>query len=346
MKKKTKRVVLLSSITVVFIILIAFIYVLNEIGPYNQKNNKEIIVEIPKGSTLNKTSDILYKNKVIKNKTLFKVLGRITEEGSKIKAGTYAINQNYSNKEILDLLSSNKGQNIGIKVTIPEGYTTKEIVTLLVSKKLGTKEVYEELIKNPSAFSDKFTFLKNLKSIEGYLYPETYYFEKDLSEKEILSEMIKSFDKIYTEKFEERQKELGLDLNYIITLASIVEKEAVLDKDRSVIASVFYNRLKIDMALQSDATIQYVFPERKERVMYKDLEKKSPYNTYLNKGLPPTPIACPGVKSIESTLYPDNTNYLYFVANVDKSNDYSVTYKEHLKHVEENKKERESMKNN
>ncbi|HSQ33469.1 MAG TPA: endolytic transglycosylase MltG, partial [Peptostreptococcaceae bacterium] len=259
---------------------------------------------------------------------------------------TYLIDQSSSNKEILDLLSSGKGHDIGIKVTIPEGYTTKEIVNLLVSKNLGNKEIYDKLIKNPSEFSNEFTFLKNLKSIEGYLYPETYYFEKNLSEKEILSRMIKRFDKIYTEKFEERQKELGVDLDYIITLASIVEKEAVLDKDRPIIASVFYNRLEIDMALQSDATLQYAFPERKERVMYKDLEIESPYNSYKNKGLPPTPIACPGVKSIESTLYPDNTNYLYFVANIDKSNDYSSTYKEHLKHVEENKKERESMKNN
>lgn len=346
MKNKTKKMVLISSIIVVFIILITSIYIFSEIGPYDTKNNKEITVEIPKGSTLNKTSDILYKSKVIKNKMLFKILGKITEEGSKIKAGTYVIDQKLSNKEVLDLLSSGKGQDIGIKVTIPEGYTTKEIVTLLVSKNLGNKEVYEKLIKDPSEFSNEFNFLKNLKSLEGYLYPETYYFENDLSEKEILTKMIKRFDKIYTEKFEERQKELGVDLDYIITLASIVEKEAVLDKDRPIIASVFYNRLKIDMALQSDATLQYAFPERKGRVMYKDLEIDSPYNSYKNKGLPPTPIACPGVKSIESTLYPDNTNYLYFVANVDKSNDYSSTYEEHLKHDAENKKERESMRNN
>ena len=135
-----------------------------------------------------------------------------------------------------------------------------------------------------------------------------------------------------------------MTLQEVVNLASIVEKEAVLDEDRPIIASVFFNRLDIDMPLQSDATIQYAFDERKEIVLYKDLEIDSPYNSYKNKGLPPTPIANPSVKSIEAVLNPSETDYLYFVAKMDGGNNYSKTYDEHLKYVKEYKEERDKSK--
>ncbi|MGL5692709.1 MAG: endolytic transglycosylase MltG, partial [Peptostreptococcaceae bacterium] len=142
---------------------------------------------------------------------------------------------------------------------------------------------------------------------------------------------------------EKRRKEMNLTLQQILNLASIIEKEAVLDKDRPIIASVFYNRLGIDMRLQSDATIQYIFEERKKIVTYKDLEIDSPYNTYLYKGLPPTPIANPGIKSIKAALYPEDTEYIYFVAKMDGGNNYSVNYEDHLKYVKEYKDERDKL---
>ena len=148
---------------------------------------------------------------------------------------------------------------------------------------------------------------------------------------------------MYTDKFKKEQKERGLTLQQVVNLASIIEKEAVLDEDRPMIASVFYNRLNVDMPLQSDATIQYIFDERKDRVMYKDLKIKSPYNSYINKGLSPTPISNPGVKSIEAVLNPANSDYLYFVATIDGKNNYSKTYEEHLKHVENYKKDRDKL---
>jgi UPF0755 protein len=127
-------------------------------------------------------------------------------------------------------------------------------------------------------------------------------------------------------------------------MASIIEKEAVKDVDRPKIAGVFYNRLEIGMPLQSDATIQYIFDERKHIVSYSDLKIDSPYNSYLNKGLPPTPIANPGIKSIEAALEPEDNDYLYFVATVDGGNNYSKTYDEHLKYVKEYKENRDKLK--
>ena len=155
--------------------------------------------------------------------------------------------------------------------------------------------------------------------------------------------MLSQFNKVYTDKLRDRQKELKMTIEQVVNLASIVEKEAVLDEDRPIIASVFYNRLKIGMPLQSDATIQYIFKERKKIVTYKDLEIDSPYNSYKNKGLPPTPIASPGIKSIEATLYPEKTEYLYFVANIDGGNNYSTNYEDHLKYVKEYKDERDRL---
>ena len=157
--------------------------------------------------------------------------------------------------------------------------------------------------------------------------------------------MLKIFKSKYNEKLQKRQKELNKSLYEVVNLASIVEKEAVLDEDRPIIASVFYNRLDIGMPLQSDATIQYIFEERKKSITYDDLKINSPYNTYIVKGLPPTPIANPGIESIEAVLYPDDTDYLYFVATIDGGNTYSKTYEEHIKNVEQYRKDREERNN-
>ena len=339
-----KRLGIIGAISIILAILIS-VFIFTQIGPYNKNNKKDIVVEIPQGATTSAISDILYKNKLIKNKLLFKISVKLSNQAQHFKAGKYLFNQTYSNKEIIDDISSGKIYNDGIKITIPEGSTSKEIISILIGKKLGNEESYENLISNPKEFYDKFKFLKeeDITSLEGFLYPSTYYFDENASEKEVLSEMLSQFNKVYTDKLRDRQKELKMTTEQVINLASIVEKEAVLDEDRPIIASVFYNRLKIGMPLQSDATIQYIFKERKKIVTYKDLEIDSPYNSYKNKGLPPTPIANPGIESIEATLYPEKTEYLYFVAKMDGGNNYSTNYEDHLKYVKEYKDERDRL---
>ncbi|RDY24824.1 endolytic transglycosylase MltG [Romboutsia maritimum] len=344
LKNNKLKVICLASIVLVALMVFFFI---TQIGPYNKNNKKDIVVDIPSGSTVSKISDILYKNKLVKNKILFKLQIKVSNKAENIKAGKYLLNQTYSNDDIINLLSSGKTYNDGIKVTFPEGSTSNEIISILVNKNLGDKDKFKELIKNPSEFYEKYEFLKedDIKSLEGFLYPNTYYFDEDDKEKEILSEMLGQFKKVYSDKFVKKQKELKLTIQQIVNLASIIEKEAVLDKDRPIIASVFYNRLETGMPLQSDATIQYAFEERKKIVMYSDLEIESPYNSYKNKGLPPTPIANPGVKSIQAALYPEDTEYLYFVAKIDGGNNYSKDYQQHLKNVEQYRQEREKLKN-
>ncbi len=341
------RKINLKVISIITIIILGLItgYIYIQIGPYDKNSKKEIIIKIPNGSTLTDVSNILKENKVIKNKVLFKVVSKFKPNEHGVKAGKYLLRQSYSNSKVLDILFSGKTYNDGIKVTIPEGSTYKEVIKYLTSKGIGNKEVYEKLINNPKEFYSEFKFLdeKDITSLEGFLYPDTYHFDKNVTEKEVLSNILKRFEKMYTDKFKREQKERGLTLQQVVNLASIIEKEAVLDEDRPMIASVFYNRLNVDMPLQSDATIQYIFDERKDRVMYKDLKIKSPYNSYINKGLPPTPISNPGVKSIEAVLNPANSDYLYFVATIDGKNNYSKTYEEHLKYVENYKKDRDKL---
>lgn len=336
---KSKKI--LVAIIVSLIIITTFTVI--QIGPYNKNNKEDIVVDIPTGSTLSQVTDILKENNLIKNKTLFKLYVRISNNTSKLKSGKYLFNQSYSNKDIIHDLSEGKVYNDGIKITIPEGSTSFEVMDILVKNKLGDEDVYEELINNPEEFKAEFKFLddENITSLEGFLYPSTYYFDEKQTEKEVLNHMLETFESKYTEKLQKKQKELNKSLYEVINLASIVEKEAVLDEDRPIIASVFYNRIKIGMPLQSDATIQYIFEERKKSITYNDLKIDSPYNTYKVNGLPPTPIANPGIASIEAVLYPANTEYLYFVATIEGGNTYSKTYEEHVKNVEKYRKDRE-----
>lgn len=339
-----KRLGIIGAISIIFVLCIS-VFIFTQIGPYNKNNTQGIVVEIPQGSTTNTISDILYKNNLIKNKVMFKISVKLSNKAQQFKAGKYLFNQTYSNKQIINDLSLGKIYNDGIKITIPEGSTSREIVSILVDKKLGNEDSYEALISNPKEFYNDFKFLEedDITSLEGFLYPSTYYFDENSSEKEVLSTMLSQFNKVYTDKLRERQKELNMTTEQVVNLASIVEKEAILDKDRPIIASVFYNRLEIGMPLQSDATIQYIFKERKKIVTYKDLEIDSPYNSYKNKGLPPTPISSPGIESIKATLYPEKTDYLYFVAKMDGGNNYSKNYEDHLKYVKEYKDERDRL---
>lgn len=339
-----KRLGIIGAISIIFVLCIS-VFIFTQIGPYNKNNTQGIVVEIPQGSTTNTISDILYKNNLIKNKVMFKISVKLSNKAQQFKAGKYLFNQTYSNKQIINDLSLGKIYNDGIKITIPEGSTSREIVSILVDKKLGNEDSYEALISNPKEFYNDFKFLEedDITSLEGFLYPSTYYFDENSSEKEVLSTMLSQFNKVYTDKLRDRQKELNMTTEQVVNLASIVEKEAILDKDRPIIASVFYNRLEIGMPLQSDATIQYIFKERKKIVTYKDLEIDSPYNSYKNKGLPPTPISSPGIESIKATLYPEKTDYLYFVAKMDGGNNYSKNYEDHLKYVKEYKDERDRL---
>ncbi|MGY8750396.1 MAG: endolytic transglycosylase MltG, partial [Fidelibacterota bacterium] len=166
-------------------------------------------------------------------------------------------------------------------------------------------------------------------SVEGYLFPNTYLFSEEEDVQDIIGRMINEYKERITLAFRDRMKVLGMNENEIITLASIIEGEAIYDSERAVISGVYHNRLNIGMRLQADPTIQYIITDSPRRLLNKDLKIKSPYNTYLNKGLPPGPINNPGIESIKAALYPDETDYIYFVATGDGYHTFSRTKEEH-----------------
>ena len=344
MKKK------ILVILVLFVVIFASggIYFKSRSGAYDVNEEKKVVVNIPAGSGTDSIADILSDAKLIKNKLVFKINVKMSGKASQFKAGEYQFDQSYTNGEIIDDIAAGKIYHSGPKVTVKEGATSIEIIDELVKKNLGTKENYEKLINNPDEFRDKYEFLKdkNIKSLEGFLYPSTYFCTEGESEREVISRMLNKFDEMYKYKIKpEMDKHKDLNFYDVMKMASIIEKEAVVDKDRPLISSVFYNRLAKDMPLQSDATIQYAFKERKKVVTYEDLKIESPYNSYKYKGLPPTPIANPSWKSIEAAINPAKTDYLYFVAKTDGGeNNYAKTYEEHLKNEKRYKEQREKNK--
>ena len=344
MKKK------ILVILVLFVVIFASggIYFKSRSGAYDVNEEKKVVVNIPSGSGTDSIADILSDAKLIKNKLVFKINVKMSGKASQFKAGEYQFDQSYTNGEIINDIAAGKIYHSGPKVTVKEGATSIEIIDELVKKNLGTKENYEKLINNPDEFRDKYEFLKdkNIKSLEGFLYPSTYFCTEGESEREVISRMLNKFDEMYKYKIKpEMDKHKDLNFYDVMKMASIIEKEAVVDKDRPLISSVFYNRLAKDMPLQSDATIQYAFKERKKVVTYEDLKIESPYNSYKYKGLPPTPIANPSWESIEAAINPVETDYLYFVAKTDGGeNNYAKTYEEHLKNEKRYKEQREKNK--
>ena len=343
-----KKKILVILVLFVVIFTSGGIYFKSRSGAYDVNEEKKVVVNIPSGSGTDSIADILSDAKLIKNKLVFKINVKMSGKASQFKAGEYQFDQSYTNGEIINDIAAGKIYHSGPKVTVKEGATSIEIIDELVKKNLGTKENYEKLINNPDEFRDKYEFLKdkNIKSLEGFLYPSTYFCTEGESEREVISRMLNKFDEMYKYKIKpEMDKHKDLNFYDVMKMASIIEKEAVVDKDRPLISSVFYNRLAKDMPLQSDATIQYAFKERKKVVTYEDLKIESPYNSYKYKGLPPTPIANPSWKSIEAAINPAETDYLYFVAKTDGGeNNYAKTYEEHLKNEKRYKEQREKNK--
>jgi UPF0755 protein len=246
-----------------------------------------------------------------------------------MKVGKYLFPRGLSNIEILNDLSEGKSRVL-IPVLIPEGWRM-ERTALQFGKTLGVDP--QRFI----ALCDKSEFRKELgidaPSIEGYLMPDTYRFLWQATEEEIIERMVDEFKAFYVDSLEKRREEAKLTLAQVLALASIVEGEALLDRERPIIAGVYLNRLKKHMRLEADPTVQYAIPNGPRRLFFSDLRYDSPYNTYLYYGLPPGPINSPGRKSILAVLYPEKHPYLYFVADGTGGHVFSKNYVEHQKAV-------------
>lgn len=275
---------------------------------------KEIVIE--PGIGVREIATILTKESIISHPYLFIIPIKFYGDEKKIKAGRYILRTNMSLNEVLKIII--KGRDVLERVTIPEGLTSKQIADILYNKGI---------------ISDKKSFLSIVKkeNLEGYLFPDTYYVPQNYGEENIIKMMVKRFEEKLPKDFNEKLKEIGLNEREVIILASLVEKEAKYSEDRPKIASVFINRIKKGMKLESCATIQYILGIPKPNLSYEDLKIESPYNTYLHKGLPPGPICNPGEASILAVLNPAKTDYLYFVVDKDGKHLFAKTYKEHLK---------------
>ena len=280
--------------------------------------NKSTVIEVPKGATGGVVANRLEKAGLIKKAWLFKLVLKVTDSGKDIKPGKYNLNQNMTMMEILHQIKTGQGK---VRfVTIPEGLTLKEIAKLLDEKKITSRDDFLSTAANKEFYVNG----KKLKKVEGYLLPDTYDFPKSFTTEDIINRLIKEFDQKAVPSYKKHKDKLPrkMTLNEIVILASLIEREAQVPSERPIIASVYYNRLKKGMKLQCDATVQYALGKTKPILKYSDLEVKSPYNTYLHKGLPPGPIANPGIESIKAALTPEKTTYLYYVRN-DVKNDGS-----------------------
>ena len=288
-------------------------------------------IEIPKGSTVRSVSKILKEEDLIKDSFVFELYCKINEKADKIKAGRYNISSSMKVSEIVDVLVSGKALIDTVKLTIPEGYNLAQIADRINSLGVVSQESIQAALK---ADVYEYEFIEQIpereKKLEGYLFPDTYEIYKNTTAEAIIRKLLERFDDVFTEEFRNRAEELNMSIDQVVTLASIIEREARLDKERKTISGVFHNRLKKKMLLQSCATVQYLLKEPKEELLYEDLEIDSPYNTYKYAGLPPGPIASPGLASIEAALYPEDTDLLYFFALDDGSHVFTKTYNEHI----------------
>lgn len=290
---------------------------------------RETVVTIPQQASAGQVGEILEKEGLVRSSLAFRLYTRWKGLDGQIKAGQYRLSSGLSTSQIIMELVN--GKTAIQTITIPEGFNTVQVADLLAAKGLVDREKFISAV----AYQEfPYSFLDGLpegeRRLEGYLFPDTYYFTSSDSESEIIDTMLNRFEREMDELgYTALAGKNGISLHEAVTIASLVEREAKADEERPLIAGVIYNRLNISMPLQIDATIQYALGENKPVILYKDLEVDSPYNTYKNYGLPPGPIAMPGRASLLAAVNPAETDYLYYVAKPDGYHAFATTLAQH-----------------
>lgn len=301
--------------------------------PYPFHSSAKIIT-INKDMNGRQIANLLKKEGLIWHEFCFELLTRLSFSQKKLKAGCYRIDPALSAFQILKLLREEKSSSY--RVTICEGYNSYQIANLLVTQGLiQDKQRFLKLIQDKD-FILELGLEEEVEQLEGYLFPETYFFAPGTKEEVVLKVMVNECRKRVLENkiYQSQRQFLGLTWHEILTLASLIEKEARIEKERPLISSVFHNRLKEGIPLESDPTVIYALGERfNGNLTREDLNIDSSYNTYRYQGLPPTPICNPGQKSIEAALYPSHVDYLYFVARGDGTHQFSSNGEEHHQNV-------------
>ncbi|RNC29313.1 MAG: Endolytic murein transglycosylase [Candidatus Dichloromethanomonas elyunquensis] len=341
MKRKRRSVLAKNkariNLTVLIIMLILFslgaFWWSSNLKPMTDSGQDQVFV-LEAGMTASQIAQELKDKNIIRNAEVFRQLCKINKADSKLVAGLYYLSPAMSAQAILNILLQGPHPDV-IRVTIPEGYSVAEIVNTLVKDGLGTQDEFYKVMQTYSA--KDYDFLTGVPAgnnrLEGFLFPDTYFFDRKSKPKDVVDRFLGRFNKELTPETKARLEEMHVSVFTWVTKASMVEKEAAKEAERPLIAGVFENRLRTGMPLQSCATVQYVLGEVKPVLSLTDIEIDSPYNTYKNPGLPPGPIANPGHASLNAALYPARTDYFYFVAKNDGTHAFAVTYDEHLKNT-------------
>ncbi|MGG3924780.1 endolytic transglycosylase MltG [Metabacillus fastidiosus] len=349
-KQQEAKIVRKIVLTIFIVLLIVFLgiigggylYINSALKPVDPSNNKQITVSIPIGSSVSSIAKILKENGLIKDEKIFRYYVKFKNE-SGFQAGKYTFTKAMSFQDIINGLKDGKVTNQAIfQLTIPEGRQLTEIAKIIsnktsypedeILKKLTDKKFIQSLQKEyPNILTDEM-YGNNVKyALEGYLFPATYfYYEEKPTLEQIIDPMVEKTSKIVSKYYGELERN-NLTVHQFLTMASLIEEEATAKADREKISSVFYNRLDEEMPLQTDPTVLYALGKHKDRVLYKDLEVDSPYNTYRNKGLPPGPIANAGEMSLTAALQPEQTDFLYFLATKEGEVIFTKTLQEHNK---------------
>ncbi|HTX57902.1 MAG TPA: endolytic transglycosylase MltG [Candidatus Acidoferrales bacterium] len=273
-------------------------------------------VVVPRGSTLADIAELLQSHGVIVNALAFRVLARVQHEDAEVRAGAYAFAPHTTAAQILNQLVTG-GAQVATWVTIPEGFTAAQIAARLQAEGVGRAA----------------DFRRSFRGHEGYLFPSTYLIPLAATPEQVTRMLTDQFSKELPSDARQRARALHVTIAQAVTVASLVEREAKVEADRPMIAAVIYNRLRLGMPLQVDATIEYALPEYKTQLSYHDLRINSPYNTYEHPGLPPTPIANPGLPSLEAALDPAKTDALYYVYCGNGHHVFAKTFAEHQANV-------------
>lgn len=336
-----KSIIIAVAAIVVIIAMLAIVWGL--VAPVRRGSTESVIITVPPGTSVQRVAGDLKVKGLIRSDFAFRVLARL--RGATVQVGEYDLNAGLSSTAILHKLVS--GDVINYSFTIPEGYTVRQIGALLEQKGYINRERWDALVYGQTDAFVAYDFLPakapspgpgapkgfRVSRLEGFLFPDTYQFVRGMTEEQLLKQMLDRFAALFTPAMVEQAKAGGHSVLDIVKLASVVEREAQVDAERPIIAGVFTNRLRIGMRLESCATINYLLERPRDILLLTDLEINSPYNTYRNLGLPPGPIANPGLKSLAAALQPATTEYLYFVSKFDGTHAFAKTFAEHQQNI-------------
>jgi len=328
-----KNVIKVIILLIIVLGLGAYLAIMSFNNPLNSEDTTYKTITIEQGLSTTGIAETLKEEGIINSVKNFKILSKLNGYDGEYQAGTYSLSPSMTPTEIGSVIVTGRVETYAF--TIPEGLTIYQVADKLSEEGLINRDTFVTLLEEGDF---QFDFLEtaqdNENRLEGFLFPDTYKIAYGASEEQIITTMLNQFDLIFTDEYKARADELGMTINEVITVASIVERECKHEEDRPRVASVIYNRLKKGMPLQMCSTVQYILGEQKTRLSTADTQIESPYNTYVNNGLPPGPIGSPGFSAIVAALYPANTDYLYFVVSekLDGTHNFSSEYNDFLMH--------------